>query len=251
MRPPLRLAATGKEASSASAPDDAELLKLEAIYCSHGDTVHYSEPKIFDRCEGSYLYDAEGRQYLDLQMWYSAVNFGYANRRLNDALKRQLDRLPQVASQYLHREKIELAAMIARDAEAKFGRKGRVHFNVGGIAGDRGFAQARAQRHWRQEPDVRVRGRLSRPHPRRFGDHVVLSLSPPLRPLRRPRPLPAVSLSLPRPQGHEQGGVRPRTACGSSSGCSRANITASGIRKRARPSTPRSTSRPSRAPAAT
>ena len=54
------------------------------------------------------------------------------NRRLNDALKRQIDRLPQVASQYLHREKIELAALIARDAQAKFGLKGRVHFNVGG-----------------------------------------------------------------------------------------------------------------------
>jgi 4-aminobutyrate aminotransferase/(S)-3-amino-2-methylpropionate transaminase len=133
MRPPLRLAASaGPERSAEHELDTAELLKLEAIYCSHGDTVHYAEPKLFERCEGSYLYDAEGRQYLDLQMWYSAVNFGYANRRLNDALKRQIDRLPQVASQYVHREKIELAAMIARDAEAKFGRKGRVHFNVGG-----------------------------------------------------------------------------------------------------------------------
>jgi 4-aminobutyrate aminotransferase-like enzyme len=65
-------------------------------------------------------------------MWYSAVNFGYRNERLNAAAHRQLDRLPQVASQYLHREKVELAALIARDAEKKFGRKGRVHFNVGG-----------------------------------------------------------------------------------------------------------------------
>ena len=131
LRPPLNLAAD--VAASAVALDEAELLRLEAIYCSHGDTVHYNEPpKIFDRCEGSYLYDGDGVPYLDLQMWYSAVNFGYANRRLNDALKRQLDRLPQVASQYLHREKIELAAMVARDAEAKFGQKGRVHFNVGG-----------------------------------------------------------------------------------------------------------------------
>jgi len=113
--------------------DEARLLELEAQYCSFGDTVHYSEPpKIFERCEGSFMYDGEGREYLDLQMWYSAVNFGYANKRLNDALKRQIDRLPQVASQYLHREKIELATMIAQDAEKKFGRKGRVHFNVGG-----------------------------------------------------------------------------------------------------------------------
>ncbi|MFI5012545.1 MAG: aspartate aminotransferase family protein [Hyphomicrobiales bacterium] len=112
---------------------EAELLALEAQYCSHGDTVHYTEPpKIFDRCEGSYLYDKEGRQFLDLQMWYSAVNFGYANKRLNDALIRQLNRLPQVASQYLHREKIELATWLARRAEATWGEKGRVHFNVGG-----------------------------------------------------------------------------------------------------------------------
>jgi len=112
---------------------EAELLEYEARYCSWGDTVHYVEsPKIFDRCEGSFLFDSEGREYLDLQMWYSAVNFGYRNPRLVNAAKRQLDRLPQVASQYLHREKIELAAMIARDAEKKFGEKGRVHFNVGG-----------------------------------------------------------------------------------------------------------------------
>jgi 4-aminobutyrate aminotransferase-like enzyme len=112
---------------------EKELLALEARYCSHGDTVHYSEPpKIFERCDGSFLYDGEGKPYLDLQMWYSAVNFGYRNERLNEATRRQLDRLPQVASQYLHREKIELATVIAQDAERKFGQKGRVHFNVGG-----------------------------------------------------------------------------------------------------------------------
>lgn len=112
---------------------EAELLKLEDIYCSHGDTVHYTNPpKIFDRCDGSFMYDEQDREFLDLQMWYSAVNFGYRNPRLNDAAHRQLERLPQVASQYLHREKIELASVIARDAEKKFGLKGRVHFNVGG-----------------------------------------------------------------------------------------------------------------------
>ncbi len=113
--------------------DLAELRRLEEMYCSHGDTVHYvTEPKFFDGCEGSYLFDAEGVPYLDLQMWYSAVNFGYKNKRIENALRRQIDHLPQVASQYVHREKVELAAMIAQDAEAKFGTKGRVHFNVGG-----------------------------------------------------------------------------------------------------------------------
>jgi len=112
--------------------DDA-LLELESRVCSHGDTVHYAErPTVFDRCEGSYLYDREGQAYLDLQMWYSAVNLGYANRRVNEALKAQIDRLPQVASQYLHAGKVELAARIVDSVETSFGESGRVHFNVGG-----------------------------------------------------------------------------------------------------------------------
>jgi 4-aminobutyrate aminotransferase/(S)-3-amino-2-methylpropionate transaminase len=117
----------------ADALTEQELLALEAQYCSHGDTVHYQNPpKIFSRCEGSYMYDESGQAFLDLQMWYSAVSFGYANPRLNDAMKRQLDTLPQVTSQYLHKEKIELAAALAQNVERTFGMKGRVHFNVGG-----------------------------------------------------------------------------------------------------------------------
>jgi 4-aminobutyrate aminotransferase-like enzyme len=113
--------------------NDQELLRLERRYCSFGDTVHYLEPpKSFERSEGSYLYDREGTPYLDLQMWYSAANFGYGNPRLNAALVRQLDKLPQLACQYLHSEKIELAAAIARLNASKFGVEGRVHFNVGG-----------------------------------------------------------------------------------------------------------------------
>jgi len=112
---------------------DQELLQDEAKYCSFGDTVHYLEPpKVFARCEGSFLYDTEDRPYLDLQMWYSACNFGYANPRLNAALKRQVDTLPQLASQYVHKEKVELAKGIAQRVEKTWNMKGRVHFNVGG-----------------------------------------------------------------------------------------------------------------------
>lgn len=113
--------------------DTAQLLADEAQYCSFGDTVHYvNPPKIFTGCNGSYMLDDNGTPYLDLQMWYSAVNFGYKNERLENVLKQQLGTLPQIASQYLHPTKIELAKIIAQDAEKKWGRAGRVHFNVGG-----------------------------------------------------------------------------------------------------------------------
>lgn len=116
-----------------AAASDAQLLADEARYSSFGDTVHYVDPpKIFQRGEGSYMFDGAGVPYLDLQMWYSACNFGYSNKRLNDALKDQIDTLPQVASQYLHPTRVQLAKTIAVDMHEKFGLGGRVHFNVGG-----------------------------------------------------------------------------------------------------------------------
>lgn len=112
---------------------EKRLLKEESLYCSYGDTVHYlRNPKIFSECDGSFLYDYSGLPYLDLQMWYSAVNLGYKNKRVNDAVRNQIDHLPQLASQYLHREKIELAASISKQTRKSFQTKGRVHFNVGG-----------------------------------------------------------------------------------------------------------------------
>ncbi len=120
-------------ALSQEALNEEDLLALEDRVCSHGDTVHYAkEPKFFAGCEGSYLYDMDQKPFLDLQMWYSAVNLGYANQRVNNALKKQIDTLPQLACQYLHREKVELASSIVDSVERGFGEKGRVHFNVGG-----------------------------------------------------------------------------------------------------------------------
>ena len=125
--------ATGNLVQITRTTDERELLELERKYCSWGDTVHYLDPpKFFARAEGNYLYDRDGTPYLDLQMWYSAASFGYGNERLNNALKDQLDKLPQLACQYLHPEKVELAAAISRLNESKFGKEGRVHFNVGG-----------------------------------------------------------------------------------------------------------------------
>lgn len=113
--------------------DEAALLALEDQVCSHGDTVHYAKiPKFFDHCEGSYLYDMDDKPFLDLQMWYSAVNLGYAHPQINNALKAQVDKLPQLACQYLHKEKVELAGTIVNNMQERFHEKGRVHFNVGG-----------------------------------------------------------------------------------------------------------------------
>ena len=66
---------------------DKEIIDIDNQWCSFGDTVHYKNPpKIFRRCDGSFVYDSHDVPYLDIQMWYSACNLGYKNKRLNEAM---------------------------------------------------------------------------------------------------------------------------------------------------------------------
>ena len=112
---------------------EERLRKIEEEVCSWGDTVHYATvPPIFNQCEGSFLWGNKDRKYLDWQMWYSACSFGYRNKFIIDALKKQLDKLPQLACQYLHEEKILLAKEITDITSRTVGMDGRVQFNVGG-----------------------------------------------------------------------------------------------------------------------
>ena len=112
---------------------DAEIKEMDAVYDSYGDTVHYSpDPKVFAGCEGSYMYDSNDTPYLDLQMMYSACNFGYRNQRINDAILDQMNTMPQLCPKYLYDYKPMLAKKMADMNSKRFGEKGRIHFNVGG-----------------------------------------------------------------------------------------------------------------------
>jgi 4-aminobutyrate aminotransferase-like enzyme len=116
-----------------TALSDQEILRLDSEYSSYGDTVHYMDPpKVFRSCEGSFVFDTNGTPYLDVQMWYSACNFGYREKRVNAAVMDQLETMPQLASQFINESKTLLAQKICQGCEKRFQAKGRVHFNVGG-----------------------------------------------------------------------------------------------------------------------
>ena len=53
-----------------------------------------SSPLVFERAEGIYIYDTEGRRYLDSQGGLWCVNVGHGRKEVKDAIKAQLDQLP-------------------------------------------------------------------------------------------------------------------------------------------------------------
>lgn len=62
-----------------------------------------------ERGEGVYLYDAEGRKYLDFGSGIGVFALGYGNKEYNDALKEQVDRLVHT-SNYFYNEPAAKAA---------------------------------------------------------------------------------------------------------------------------------------------
>ena len=110
-----------------------QLCALEKHSCSWGDTVHYTDgPKVFDRAEGAFLIDREGRRFLDVQTASSAVNLGYCEPSITERVATQLRKLPMLATEYLSAERILLASRLADSFRKWSSSDGRIHFNVGG-----------------------------------------------------------------------------------------------------------------------
>jgi acetylornithine/N-succinyldiaminopimelate aminotransferase len=69
---------------------------------------------VLDKGEGVYLYDIEGKKYLDFCAGIAVFALGYHNERYNDALKAQIDKLIHTSNYYYNVPAIEAAKKIKK-----------------------------------------------------------------------------------------------------------------------------------------
>lgn len=67
---------------------------------------------VFDKGEGVYLYDIDGKKYLDFVSGIAVFALGYHNEEYNDALKEQIDKLIHTSNYYYNLPAIEAARKI-------------------------------------------------------------------------------------------------------------------------------------------
>jgi ornithine--oxo-acid transaminase len=80
----------------------SDMIALESRY---GATNYAPLPVVLDRGEGAWLWDVDGRRYLDMLSAYSAVSFGYGHPRLLKVLNEQAARLA-VTSRAFHSSRL-------------------------------------------------------------------------------------------------------------------------------------------------
>jgi adenosylmethionine---8-amino-7-oxononanoate aminotransferase len=83
--------------------------------CSQMKDYEDLPPIIIERGKGAYLYDIDGKSYLDaVSSWWVNL-FGHANDRINKAIREQLEKLEHVIfANFSHKKAIELAEEIVR-----------------------------------------------------------------------------------------------------------------------------------------
>lgn len=69
---------------------------------------------VLDRGEGVYLYDMEGKKYLDFCAGIAVFAFGYGNKIYNDALKEQIDKVIHTSNYYYNIPAIEAAKKLKK-----------------------------------------------------------------------------------------------------------------------------------------
>ena len=71
-------------------------------------------PVVFEKGEGVYLYDTDGKKYLDFAAGIAVCGLGYGNQELNQVLKDQIDRLTHTSNLYYNTTCGEAAKALRR-----------------------------------------------------------------------------------------------------------------------------------------
>ena len=113
--------------------------KEEYIKREEGALLHtYNRfPVVLEKGEGVYLYDTDGKKYLDFAAGIAVEALGYGNRKYNDALKDQIDKLMHTSNLYYN-----LPIMEAAEKILKVSKMDRVFFTNSGTEAIEGAIKA-------------------------------------------------------------------------------------------------------------
>lgn len=118
-----------------------EVIQKHKDYIFPCVTTYYSEPLVADHAEGKYVWDIEGRRYLDFFGGILTISVGHCNPKVTGRIKQQTDRLQHTSTVYPNEQIVALAEKLA---EITPGRLQKSFFtNSGTEANEAGVMLAR------------------------------------------------------------------------------------------------------------
>lgn len=91
-----------------------ELMQMSDEHLLYGNKMYKA---VMDHGEGVYLYDTDGKEYIDMVSGIAVNSLGYANKELLDALKAQMDKFLHISPYYYNEPVCRAAKELTRRAD--------------------------------------------------------------------------------------------------------------------------------------
>jgi 4-aminobutyrate aminotransferase-like enzyme len=99
-----------------------EIIDKQNKYLFSCVATYYDEPLVVDHAKDSYVYDAEGRQFLDFFGGILTVSVGHCNDKVTRAVHEQTDRLQHMSTLYANEPQVQLAEKLAQITPGRLGK---------------------------------------------------------------------------------------------------------------------------------
>jgi len=96
-----------------------ELLSKHKQYLFKCVTTYYKDPLVIDHAKNQYIWDLDGRQYLDFLGGIVTISVGHSNDKVTAKIKAQIDRLQHCSTLFITEALVALAEKLAQIAPGK------------------------------------------------------------------------------------------------------------------------------------
>lgn len=90
-----------------------EIIEKHRKYLFSCVANYYEEPLVVDRAKGSYVYDIEGKEYLDFFGGIVTISVGHCNEKVTKAIQEQTNKLQHISTLYPNEPQVRLAEKLA------------------------------------------------------------------------------------------------------------------------------------------
>lgn len=96
-----------------------EIIRKHKEYLFSCVTTYFKDPLVIDHAKGQYVFDLDGRQYLDFLGGIVTISVGHANEKVTAKIKAQVDRVQHTSTLFPTEAIVALAEKVAQIAPGK------------------------------------------------------------------------------------------------------------------------------------
>ena len=96
-----------------------EIIRKKQEYLFNCVTTYFKDPLVIDHAKGQYVWDLDGKQYLDFLGGIVTISVGHSNEKVTAKIKEQIDRVQHTSTLFPTEAIVALAEKIAQIAPGK------------------------------------------------------------------------------------------------------------------------------------